>query len=107
MLIIIGKKLWSAVPFRLFALYWLVSALANLLEFLPLSAHAMELYTVIYNLLDIPVVLAVIYFASSSAAVKKFTQISAPALLAASVVNCIVRGFVTDSLDFVLGIELL
>jgi len=106
-LIVVGKKLWSAVPFRLFALYWLVSALVNLVEFIPLSARAMELYTVIYNLLDIPLVLTVFYFASSSAMVKKFTKITAPALLAIGVVNCIIRGFVSDSLEYVLGIELL
>src|SRR6476646_10850525 len=92
MLIVIGKKLWSAPPFRLFALYWLVCAVANLVEFLPLSTHALELFTVIYNLLDIPFVLAVFYFVSANAAVKKFTKIVAPALLAVGLVNCMIRG---------------
>jgi hypothetical protein len=67
----------------------------------------MELYTVIYNLLDMPLVLTVCYFASSSATVKKFTKIAAPALLAIGVVNCMIQGFVTDSLEYILGIELL
>ena len=107
MLIVIGKKLWSAVPFRLFALYWLVSALVNLIEFIPLSDYAMELYTVIYNLIDIPLVLAVFYFATSSAAVKKFTKIVSPALLVAGLLNCIIRGFTTDALDYILGGELI
>lgn len=107
MLIVIGKKLWSATPFKLFALYWLVSALVNLVEFIPLPAAAIELYTVIYNLLDIPLVLTIFYFATSSAAVKKFTRIAAPALLAIGVVNCIIRGFNTDVLEYVLGGELL
>jgi hypothetical protein len=107
MLIVLGKKLWSAVPFRLFALYWLVAAIVNLVEFIPLSAYAMELYTVIYNLLDIPLVLAVFYFATTDAAVKKFTKIVAPALLLTGLVNCIIRGFTTDALEYVLGGELL
>jgi hypothetical protein len=107
MLIVIGKKLWSAVPFRLFALYWLVCAFANLIEFFPLSAPALELYTVIYNLLDIPLVLMIVYFASADNAVKKFTKIVAPALLAIGLVNCIIRGFTSDSLKYVLGGELL
>lgn len=107
MLIVLGKKLWPAVPFRLFALYWLVAALVNLVEFIPLSAYAMELYTVIYNLLDIPLVLAVFYFSTSDAAVKKFTKIVAPALLLTGLVNCIIRGFTTDALEYVLGGELL
>lgn len=107
MLIVIGKKLWSAIPFRLFALYWLVCAFVNLLEFIPLPVHVMELYTVIYNLLDIPLILTVFYFSTSSAAVKKFTKIVAPALLAAGLVNCIIRGFTTDALEYLLGGELL
>jgi hypothetical protein len=107
MLIVLGKKLWPAVPFRLFALYWLVAAIVNLVEFIPLSAYAMELYTVIYNLLDIPLVLAVFYFATTDAAVKKFTKIVAPALLLTGLVNCIIRGFTTDALEYVLGGELL
>jgi hypothetical protein len=107
MLIVIGKKLWSALPFRLFALYWLVCALVNLIEFIPLPDHVMELYTVIYNLLDIPLVLTVFYFATSSAAVKKFTKIVVPALLVAGLVNCIIRGFTTDALEYVLGGELI
>jgi hypothetical protein len=107
MLIVIGKKLWSAVPFRLFALYWLICALANLVEFIPMSASALSLYTVIYNLLDIPLVLSIFYFSTSSVAVKKFTKIVAPALVAVGLVNCIIKGFNTDALKYVLGIELL
>jgi len=107
MIIVIGKKLWSAVPFRLFALYWLVCAVANLVEFLPMSTGALELFTVIYNLLDIPLVLAVFYFSSADAAVKKFTRIVSPALLAVGLVNCMIRGFTADALKYVLGIELL
>lgn len=107
MLIVIAKKLWPAVPFRLFALYWLICALANLVEFIPLSAKSMDLYTVIYNLLDIPIVLSIFYFSTTSAAVKKFTRLVAPAMVAVGVINCIIRGFNTNSLEYVLGAELL
>jgi hypothetical protein len=103
LLIVLGKKLWAAVPFRLLALYWLVCALVNLLPWMPLSVRALELCTVIYKLLDIPLVLSVLYFSTSSKAVKKFTRLAAPALLAASLVNCIIRGFTINSLDYVLG----
>lgn len=106
MLIVIVKKLWSAVPFRLFALYWLVCAFANLVEYLHLSPRALDLYTVVYNLLDIPLVLTVFYFSSSSPVVKKFVRIVAPALLVIGLVNCIIRGFNTDVLEYVLGLEL-
>ncbi|WP_205511160.1 hypothetical protein [Longitalea arenae] len=107
MLIVIAKKLWPAIPFRLFALYWLTCALANLVEFLPLSERAMDLYTTIYNLLDIPFVLIIFYFSTTAVAVKKFTRLVAPAMVAVGLVNCIIRGFTTDALEYVLGGELL
>ena len=107
MLVVFMKKLWSAVPFRLFALYWLVCALANLVEYMHLPPQVLDLYTVIYNLFDIPIVLTIFYFSTSSPVVKKFTKVIVPALLAAGLVNCIVRGFNTNSLEYVLGIELL
>jgi heme/copper-type cytochrome/quinol oxidase subunit 4 len=77
-LIVIGKKLWRALPYRLFALYWLTAALINLLTFMPLSNDAMELCTVIFKLLDIPLILAALYFSTTSRAVRKFTKFMAP-----------------------------
>src|SRR4051812_40533424 len=103
MLVVLMKKLWSIIPFRLFALYWFICALANLVEFMHLPHQVLDLYTVIYNLLDIPVVLTIFYFSTTSPVVKKFTKIVAPTLLAAGLVNCIIRGFNTDSLEYVLG----
>lgn len=106
-LVVIGKKLWRALPFRLFALYWLAGALVNLLTLMPLPNEAMELCTVMFKLLDIPLILSAIYFSTTSRTVRKFTKIMAPALLAASLVNCIIRGFTTDVLEYVLGAGLL
>lgn len=107
LLIVIGKKLWSTVPFRLFALYWLLCGLVNLLALMPLPAGTMELAAVIYKLLDAPVILSVLYFSTRSFALKKFIKLAAPALLAASVVNCILRGFTINVLEYVSGAGLL
>jgi hypothetical protein len=102
-LIVIRKKLWEALPYRLFALYWLAAALVNLLTFMPLPDEARELCTVIFKLLDIPVILSALYFSTTSRSVRKFTRLMAPALLAVSLVNCIIRGFTVDVLEYVLG----
>jgi hypothetical protein len=106
-LVVLGKKLWRALPYRLFALYWLAGAFANLLTLMPLPNETMELCTVIFKLLDIPLILSALYFSTTSRAVRKFTRLMAPAVLAASLVNCIVRGFTTDVLEYVLGAGLL
>jgi hypothetical protein len=98
-----GKKLWSQIPFRLFALYWLVSGFVNIVEFFPLSKRGTELFTVIYNIFDMPMVLGVFYFATCSASIKKFIRIVAPGFLAAEFTNCLIRGFNYDSLKYLLG----
>jgi len=102
-LIVIGKKLWSQIAFRLFALYWLISGLVNVVEFFTLSKRATELFTVIYNILDMPLVLGVFYFATCSASIKKFIRIAGPGFLAAEFTNCLIRGFNYDALKYLLG----
>ncbi|MCS3797505.1 hypothetical protein [Niastella sp. OAS944] len=106
-LVVIGKKLWAALPYRLFALYWLTAAMVNLLTLMPLAVDTIELCTVVFKLLDIPLILSAIYFSTTSGAVRKFTKLMAPALLAASLVNCIIRGFTLNVLEYVLGVGLL
>lgn len=105
--IVIGKKLWSQIPFRLFALFWLVSALINLVGFLPLSKSASQLFTVLYNLADMPFLLTIFYFSTVSPAIKKFTRLAVPALLGTGIVTCIMNGFKFESLKFILGAELI
>jgi hypothetical protein len=107
MLIVIGKKLWSQVPFRLFALFWLVSAVINVVEFFPLSKNANEIFTVLYNLLDVPFILTIVYFTTGSAVIKKITRLAVPVLIAIGLVNCIIRGFEYESLKYILGGELI
>lgn len=102
-LIVAGKKLWSQVPFRLFALYWMISGLVNLVEFIHLPKRALELFTVIYNLLDMPLALTVFYFSTCSQTIKKYIRIAAPCLLVAELTNCLIRGFNYDSLKYLLG----
>ena len=107
LLVVIGKKLWAALPYRLFALYWLAAALVNLLTLMPLDDDTIELCSLIFKLLDVPLILSAVYFSTTSRAVRKFTKLAAPALLAASLVNCIIRGFTLNVLEYVSGAGLL
>ena len=106
-LIVIFKRLWPLLPFLLFALYWLLGGLVNLIEFIPLPKSAVELITVIYNMLDMPIVLGIFYFSTSSASIKKFTRIAMPAYALLILVNCLVRGLNYDALKYVLGLGLM
>ena len=105
--IVAVKRLWPVLPFRLFALYWLLGGLVNLVEFIPLSKQSIELITVIYNMLDMPVVLAIFYFSSSSATIKKFNKAAAMVYTALALVNSFVNGLHYDALKYLLGVGLL
>lgn len=106
-IIVMIKRLWPLLPFLLFALYWLLGGLVNLIEFIPLPKSAIELITVIYNMLDMPVVLSIFYFSTSSASIKKFIRIAMPGYALLTLVNCMVKGLNYDALKYVLGIGLL
>ena len=105
--IVITKKLWSQLAFRLFALYWFISALANLIEFIPISRKAAMVFTIIYNMMDMPLVLTVFYYVTTSLLIKKIVKISVPAILMVEVGCCILLGFKYESLKYTLGGSLL
>ena len=82
MLIVVIKKLWRSQPFLLFACYWALGGLVNLVDKIPgIGPRQLEYITVIYNMFDVPMVLAILYVCSTSAGVKKLTGIAAPGFL--------------------------
>jgi hypothetical protein len=107
MLIVLFKRLWPVLPFLLFALYWLLGGLINLIEFIPLAKPAVELVTVIYNMLDIPIVLTIFYFSTSSPSIKKFNKIAAISYTILALANGIAKGLHYDALKYLLGLGLL
>lgn len=105
--IVLLKKMWQVTPFLLFALYWVVGGLVNLVDYMGLSARAVEITTVVYNMLDMPVVMFILHKITSSASLKKFTGIAAPVLLAAEIISVIIRGVNYEAIKYTLAAGLL
>lgn len=105
--IVLIKKLWHVTPFVLFACYWLIGGVVNMVDFIPVSKRVTEVFTVIYNTIDMPVVLAIIYMTTSSASIKKFTKIVGPAFAVLELVNLFVRGVNYDALKYTLALGLI
>lgn len=60
------KKLWKDTYFLFFGIYWLVGALGNTITIIPgIDSRANEIITVIYNMIDIPLILWIIGYTSS------------------------------------------
>lgn len=107
MTLVLIKNLWKERALVLFASYWLVSGLIGLIDRTGLSKESMEVITVVYNMLDMPIVLGIIYFTTTSVSVKKFTRIAAPGFLAIQLVNFFVRGWRYEAAKYVLALGIL
>jgi hypothetical protein len=104
--IVLLKKLWPVTPFLLFALYWVVGGFVNLADYMGFSSRTVEITTVIYNMLDMPVVMAIFYFTTASAPIRKFTSFVVPGFLAFEIVNLAIRGLNYAALKYTLAIGL-
>ena len=94
LLLVIFKKLWKDTPILMFSFYWVAGGLINLLqEISQISGPALALITVIFNLLDVPFVLLILYLNTNVQIMKKITRLLIPAYLFIEIMNGILRGF--------------
>jgi len=107
MLIVLLKKLWKVIPFLLFALYWLANGLINVLLLIPgLNRTFIENLTVVYNMLDMPIILSIIHFSTSSVQIRWFTRVAVPFFVALELVNSLFLGVNADALKYPLAVGL-
>ena len=105
--LVLVKKLWKESAFLLIAFYWVLSGMVNILDKTSISRDSMDLVTIIYNMVDIPIVLGLIYFTTKSFRLKRFTRIAAPGLLVAQLISFMVKGWNYDAAKYVLAAGLL
>jgi hypothetical protein len=106
--IVMLKKLWQASPFQYFAIYWIINGLVNIMFlFDKINKQFVEVTSVIYNALDIPMMVGIIYLSAFSLALKKFIRIGMGIFILFEIF-CLIRGGLKyDSLKYVLGVGLL
>lgn len=105
LLLVLLKRLWNDRFFLFFALYWTLGGLINTMDFVPALPYRVN-YTisVIYNIIDIPLVLAILYYTSNSILVRKFTSMAVIAAVAAEIIGIVVNGLTYDALKYSLGL---
>ncbi|MBO9565978.1 MAG: hypothetical protein J7621_24590 [Niastella sp.] len=106
--IVMLKKLWQASPFQYFAIYWIINGLVNtMFLFDKINKQFVEVTSVIYNALDIPMMVGIIYLSAFSLALRKFIRVGMGIFILFEIF-CLIRGGLKyDSLKYVLGIGLL
>ncbi|MBC7848599.1 MAG: hypothetical protein H7Y31_02630 [Chitinophagaceae bacterium] len=107
-LLVSVKKLWGEKAFLLIACYWMLNGIVNILSKIDsISTATLDLVTIVYNMLDIPLVLIVIHFASNNTTIKRFTKIGAPIMLIAQLLSFVTKGWNYDSAKYILAVGLL
>ena len=70
------KKLWKDPCFLFLGIYWLIGGIMNMVTSTPgISSSSLEMITVIYNMLDIPLILGILWYTSASSALARFLKI--------------------------------
>lgn len=102
--LVLLRGLWRDKFFLLFALYWSTGGIINSPDLIPaFPPEIMYTVGVVYNLLDIPVVLAIFYYTGSSPAVRKFALSALAAIILIELVSVIVKGLDYDALKYTIG----
>jgi hypothetical protein len=106
--IVLAKRLWNDLAFKLFAIYWMVNGLINIFDWIPgLSLEVQQTSGMVYNLIDIPFMLIILYISSASTQIRKFIQFTCIAFVIVEFTNVIVNGLSYESMKYVLGIGVL
>lgn len=108
LIIVLFKGLWRDRFFLFFAIYWLIGGLSNVID-LPASVPADTKYAigVLYNMLDIPMVLAILYYTSTSGQLKKYLSVAFIAVVAMQCLGLVFEGFGYGALKYPLGTGIL
>jgi hypothetical protein len=102
------KNLWKDIPVLVFSFYWAMGGLIHLVFFLPgLSTEAVNRLCVVYNIMDVPIVLFILYMNTKLGYMKRFIRFITPLYFIIEILNGILRGFTVESYKYFLAVGVL
>jgi hypothetical protein len=105
---VLVKGLWRDIAFRLFAVYWLVNGLINIFDWIPgISLQVQQTTGMVYNLIDIPLMLTILYVSSTGKRIKNFIRITCITYVVVELTNVLINGMTYESMKYVLGLGVL
>lgn len=103
-MIVLVRKLWYEPFFSLFAAYWATGGIVNLIDFVPgLASPTRQTIGAVYNMLDVPVMLAILYFVTSSLRIKRFSAFAFVVYAILELSGIIIKGINYDALKYPLA----
>lgn len=108
LLLTIVKKLWRDPFFMSFAIYWAFSGVIGLTDFIPgVPMQVSQTIGVVANMIDIPIVLALLYFTSTSLPIKRFAGAAFICHVLLETTGIVIKGVSYDALKYTLGAGLI
>lgn len=107
-LIIVFKKLWKDVYFLYLGIYWLAGALINAIANLPgIGFPALEVMTVLYNMVDIPFILWILWYTSFSSSLAKLLRPVIVTYIVVELILVFTLGVNYETLKYIMGVGIL
>jgi hypothetical protein len=104
LIIVLIKKSWRDPFFLLFSIYWAIGGLSNLFDVIPgISKDVIYMIGVLYNMLDIPLILAILYHTTAYTFIRKTAGAAIVLVAAIQLVSIFKSGFTYDALKYALG----
>ena len=106
--IVTMKKAWRDPFFLLFAIYWGIGGISNIVDIIPgIPKEVIYMVGVFYNMLDIPFILGILYYTSAYNFVKKTATAAILLVIALQLVSVFYYGLNYDALKYPLGTGIL
>lgn len=103
--LVLLKKAWRDPFFRLFGIYWSLGGICNLFDVIPGVPRWLSYDVgVFYNMLDMPFIIAILYYTSAYSFVKKTAVGSIAIVVALSIVGMLKLGITYDALKYSLAV---
>ena len=108
MFFVISKNLWRDTFFVLFAFFWAACGVVNLPDLFSIfSPQVSRLIGIIYNMIDLPLIIIILYLNSIREKMKKFILTGLVLVLTLEIVGIVLNGMVYDSLKYAMGTGIL
>ena len=103
--IVLIKKAWRDPFFRLFAIYWSIGGLVNIFDVLPgISKDTIRTIGILYNMLDIPFILGILYYTTSYTFIRKTATVALVLFITTQLIGVFKSGLDYDAIKYPLGI---
>ena len=102
--IVLFKKLWRDTYFFYLGIYWLLGAMVNIAtNTMGMELRTLEIITVVYNMIDIPFILWILWYTSFSSHLAKLLRFVIVGYVITEIVLVLTFGLNYDAIKYIIG----